>query len=83
MVYDGTQSSLNGKLWASRFSPLPTVEAHQWVNLPGYFMSNIDFSKKFLNFTLHETAQKYCGVDLTNLFPEEVPIGQVLWECWG
>jgi hypothetical protein len=77
MVYDGTKSGLNGKLWAPWF-PLPTIESHLRATLPGYFMSDIDIGEMFLNFMLHESVQKYCGVDLTTLFPDEVPLGQVL-----
>jgi hypothetical protein len=82
MVYDGTKSGLNGMLWAPWF-PLPTIDAHLRALLPGYFMSDIDIGEMFLNFMLHESVQKYCGVDLTQLFPEEVLPGQVLWERWG
>ena len=82
MVYDGTKSGLNGMLWAP-WLPLPTIDAHLRAMLPGYFMSDIDIGEMFLNFMLHESVQKYCGVDLTQLFPEEVLPGQVLWERWG
>jgi hypothetical protein len=82
MVYDGTKSGLNGMMWAPWF-PLPTIDAHLRATLPGYFMSDIDIGEMFLNFMLHSSVQKYCGVDLTRLFPEEISLGQVLWDHWG
>jgi hypothetical protein len=38
----------------------------------------------FLNFWLHDELQRYCGVDLTTLFPDEVAdSGRArLWETW-
>jgi len=37
----------------------------------------------FLNFTLHESLQAFCGVDLTPFFPEDIKEGcQTLYERW-
>jgi hypothetical protein len=82
MVYDGTKSGFNGTCWAPWFM-LPTVEQHIRATMPGSYMGDLDIGEMFLNFVLHETVQKYCGVDLTCLFPEEVQPGQVLWERWS
>jgi hypothetical protein len=82
MVYDGTKSGFNGCCWAPWFM-LPTVDQHLRATLPGSFMGDLDIGEMFLNFILSESVQKYCGIDLTNLFPEEVNPGKVLWERWG
>ncbi len=82
MVYDGTKSGFNGCCWAP-WLMLPTVEQHLRATLPGSFMGDLDISEMFLNFILHEDVQKYCGIDLTKLFPKEVKPGEVLWEMWG
>ena len=37
----------------------------------------------FHNFWLHPELRKYCGIDLTGLFPEELSSGlRHLWEAW-
>jgi hypothetical protein len=63
IVYDGTKSGLNAQLWSPWF-PLPTIETNLWSVNPGYYMGDIDFSKQFLNFMLHEKVRKYTGVDV-------------------
>ena len=68
MVYDGSKSGLNDALWAPWF-PLPTAQSFFDVMLPGYWCSDNDMGDFFLNFPMHEELQKYCGVDVTGLFP--------------
>jgi uncharacterized protein (DUF983 family) len=63
---------------------LPTVvEQHLRATLPGSYMGDLDIGKMFLNFILHREVCKYCGMDLTKLFLEEVKPGEVLWKMWG
>ena len=69
MVYDGSKSGLNASLWAPWFS-LPTIDTMaRWV-IAGSWLADNDYGEQFLNFPLHPELQKYCGVDLTQLFPE-------------
>jgi hypothetical protein len=71
MVYNGSRSGLNDALWAPWFS-LPTVETMTRALLPGYWCADNDYGEQFLNFNLHKDLQPYCGVDLSQLLPEEV-----------
>jgi hypothetical protein len=71
MVYDGSWSGLNDALWAPWFA-LPTVESMTRGLLPSYWCADNDYGEQFLNFNLHEDLQPFCGVDLSQLFPEEV-----------
>ena len=69
MVYDGTKSGLNDALFAPWFA-LPTADSmSRWV-LPGCWLADNDLGDCFLNFPLHPDLQKYCGIDLADLFPE-------------
>ena len=70
MVYDGSKSGLNDSIWAPWF-PLPTAESFFDVLMPGYWLSDNDMADFFLNFPMHPDLQRYCGVDVTELFPEE------------
>jgi hypothetical protein len=46
-------------------------------------MGDIDFSKQFLNFMLHEKLRKYAGVDITTFLPELVEnMRRTLWLYW-
>ena len=49
----------------------------------GSYMGYLDVGEMFLNFILHLGIRQYCGVDLTNYFPEEISlaVGR-LWEAW-
>ncbi|OEU18475.1 hypothetical protein FRACYDRAFT_236751 [Fragilariopsis cylindrus CCMP1102] len=68
MVYDGSKSGLNNALWAPWFS-LPTIDAmSRWV-IAGSWLADNDYGDMFLNFPLHASLQKYCGIDLTQLYP--------------
>ena len=84
MVYDGTKSGLNASLFAPWFglgnvtSMLRTVESKTWS-------ADNDFGEMFLNFWLHPDLRTYTGIDITDLFPEELKekFGRTrLWEAW-
>jgi hypothetical protein len=51
----------------------------------GYWSGDNNCGDMFLNFWLHAELQKYCGVDLTGLFPEEINGSHrmTLWEVWA
>jgi hypothetical protein len=71
MVYDESKSGLNDALWAQWFS-FPAVETMTPVLLPGYWCADNDYGEQCLNFNLHKDLRPYCGVDLSQLLPEEV-----------
>ena len=84
MVYDGTKSGLNAALFAPWFglgnvtSMLRAVESRTWS-------ADNDFGEMFLNFWLHPSLRAYTGIDITELFPEELKnkFGRSrLWEAW-
>ena len=84
MVYDGTSSGFHQAVWAPSFT-LPTVDSSLKAVESGTWMGDVYIGEMFLNFPLHESAQMYCGVDLTTLFPDELNQGvpnQKLWERW-
>mmetsp|Transcript_17572 Transcript_17572/g.49639 ORF Transcript_17572/g.49639 Transcript_17572/m.49639 type:complete len:1287 (+) Transcript_17572:10428-14288(+) len=83
MVYDATASGLNDSIWVPSFS-LPTINTHlRGVNHNTYMADN-DIGEMFLNFTLHESMQKLCGVDLTLYCnQDEVTKSGVVWERWN
>jgi hypothetical protein len=74
MVYDGSASGLNDKLWAPWF-PLPTVDCLVRSLDPGYGMADNDVGEMFHNFMLHDVLKPYCGLDLTRYFLEEAKPG--------
>ena len=45
-------------------------------------MADINIGGMFLNFVLHESMQSLCGVDLSDLFTDEMGEKKVLWERW-
>ena len=68
MVYDGTKSGLNDALYAPWFA-LPTLDTMaQWV-IAGTWLADNDYGDCFLNYPLHPDLQKFCGIDLSQLFP--------------
>lgn len=81
MVYDGTQSGLNDALWAPTFG-LPTINSHLCGLEQDTYMCDNDLGEMFLNFQLDPSIQPYCGVDLTEAFPEEASQGKIIWERW-
>ena len=72
MVYDATCSGLNQAVWTPWF-PMPTVLSPLRAVVAGTIMSDCDVGEMFLNFMLEPKLRPYAGVDLTFLFPEEVP----------
>ena len=72
MVYNATSSGLNDAVWAPWFA-LPTVESHLRAVDAGTYMGDCDLGEMFLNFMLDVNIVPYAGVDLSNIFPEELP----------
>jgi len=70
MVYDGSRSGLNEVLWAPWFA-LPTVTSMCRTINVGYWCADNNFGEMFLNFWLHPELREYCGVDISQLYPEE------------
>ena len=67
MVYDGTKSGLNDVLYAPWFA-LPTVDTMtRWV-IAGTWLADNDYGDCFLNYPLHPDLQKFCGINLSQLF---------------
>jgi len=82
MVFDGTKSGLNEALFAPWFF-LPTVNTMLRSVDDSYWGADNDYGEMFLNFWLHPDLRKYCGVDLTHTFPDEVEDNaKVFWEAW-
>ena len=82
MVYDGTKSGLNDAIWVPSFW-LPTVRTLLRMVTFETWMSDLDVGEMFLNFILHSSLRPYCGVDLTQFFPEEAQmnLGRLI-EVW-
>jgi len=77
-----TRSLVNDALWAPSFA-LPTIEAVLRAMESDTWGADVDLGEMFLNFTLHESLQAFCGVDVTPFFPEELKEGcTALWEQW-
>jgi hypothetical protein len=68
MVYNGTSCGLNPILSAPWFV-LPTGEQIIRTLDVGYWGADNDYGDMFLNFSLRDELQRYCGVNLTTLFP--------------
>jgi hypothetical protein len=73
-------------LWAPNFF-LPTPATMARALGFGYYMVDIDLlGEMFLNFPLHETLQRYSGVDFSHYsanFQEGCLIVKVHWtRCW-
>ena len=82
MVYDGTKSGLNDALYAPWFA-LPTVDTMtRWV-IAGTWLADNDYGDCFLNYPLHPDLQKFCGIDLSQLFPDLTRLeAQLLVGVW-
>jgi len=81
MVYDSTVAKLNDCLWAPWFA-MPTIRTHLRAIGPGSYMADVDIGEMFLNFVMHESLRQYCGVDLSQYFPERRGRDKVLWVRW-
>jgi hypothetical protein len=75
LVYDGTRSGLNESVHAPWFA-LPTIDNMTWWVIAGAWLADNDYGEMFLNFPLHPDLRKYCGIDLSQLFPELVKDGK-------
>ena len=64
MVYDGTRSGLNHRVWVPSFT-LPTLDSLLRCVDSTTHMGDIDVGEMFLNFVLHLSLVALCGVDLT------------------
>jgi hypothetical protein len=69
-VKDGSKSGLNVELWAPWFALLMMTKMSSMV-LSGYWCTNNNYGKMFLNFPLYEDLPKYCGVNLSQFFYEK------------
>jgi hypothetical protein len=58
LVFDGTKSGLNSKLWAPSFC-LPTVESLLPMLEPGMWQSDIDVGEQFYNYMLDPSIQPF------------------------
>ena len=82
MVYDSTVANLNDSLWAPWFA-MPTVRDHLRAIGPGSYMADVDIGEMFLNFVMHPDVRPFCGVDLSEYFPEHKKENSVLWVRWS
>jgi hypothetical protein len=82
IVFNGTASGLNDVLSAPWFF-LPTTSTMTRTVDVGYWLGDNDFGEMFYNFWLHEDLQSLSGVDVTELFPEELADRQALWLRWS
>jgi hypothetical protein len=69
LVYDGSRSGLNEFVYAPWFT-LPTIDSMTRRVIAGAWLADNDYGEIFLNF------RKYCGIDLSQLFPELVEDGK-------
>ena len=67
MIFVTFKSGLNNALWALWFV-LPTIDTITRWTLAGTWLADNDYSEMFLNFPMHKDLQKYCGIDMTQLF---------------
>jgi hypothetical protein len=75
LVYDRTKSGLNESVFVPWFA-LPTIDSmSRWV-IAGAWLADNDYGEMFLNFPLHPDLRRYCGVDLSQLFPELIKDGK-------
>ena len=72
MVYDRSNSGLNSSLYAPWFA-LPTIDTFAWWVILGTWCADNDYGDMFFNFLLFLDLQKFCSIDLIELFLELVP----------
>jgi len=63
LVCDATKSGLNKCIWVPLFM-LPPTEVMTDCLTASSWMSDHDIGEMFLNFPMHESIQRYCGIDL-------------------
>jgi hypothetical protein len=71
MVYNGTKSGLNSATWIPWFV-IPSSATLERIVIPGSVQADNDFEDMFLNFKLHEELQEYTGVEVTELYKNEI-----------
>jgi hypothetical protein len=54
----------------------PYHRQHDAVSDSGGWLADNDYGEMFLNFPLHPDLRKYCGIDLSQLFPELIEDGK-------
>jgi hypothetical protein len=54
--------------WVKR--KLSTQEQANVLDFPVAWLADNNFGEMFLSFPLHPDLKKYCGIDLSQLFPE-------------
>ena len=69
MVYNGTKSELNDSLFAPWFM-LPTSDVMCRWTIAGSWLVDNNYGDQFLNFPLYPDLQKFCGINLSQLYPE-------------
>ena len=82
LVFDGTKSGLNSKLWAPSFC-LPTVESLLPMLEPGTWQSDIDVGEQFYNYMLDPSIQPFCGIDLNPYFGSGNQQQHLSWMRWN
>ena len=78
VVYDGSKSGLNDKMWAPSF-PVPTANSMLRLQEPGTWNVDLDVGEHFLNFMMPHDIRLYVGIDVTPLFDprgKKGPIGK-------
>ena len=82
MVYDGSKFGVNDALWVPWFT-LPTIDTMTCWKLAGSWLANNGYGEMLLIFPMHPDLQKYCGIDLTQLFPDLRKEGaDLLLDAW-
>jgi hypothetical protein len=80
MVYDFTASKLNDALWAPNFW-LPTIGNVLDCTTHSSWFGDVDAGEMFLNFPLDRDMRKYCGVDVSCLYPSTQHKKRT-FHCW-
>jgi hypothetical protein len=82
MVYNGTASGFNDSIWVPNFG-LPTIDTLIRGTGPTTWMVDLDIGDMFLNFMLHKAARPFVGIDVSNIFPDQIsPHANCLWLQW-
>ena len=81
MVYDFTASKLNDALWAPNFW-LPTISNVLDCTTHSSWFGDVDAGEMFLNFPLDREMRKYCGVDVSCVYPSSSQHKKRTVHCW-
>ena len=82
LVFDGTKSGLNSRLWAPSFCLL-TVESLLPILEPGTWQSDIDIGEQFYNYLLHPSIQPFCGIDVDPYLRSDGHQPRLSWMRWN